>query len=68
MPKPSYNFLEASSRGERDDPVDEEDLGVSGAELDAELVEDASSLSFVSEVSMVTMGRGWVVAPVNRSG
>ena len=65
IPRPSYNFLDASSRGERDDPLEEEDLGVSGEE---ELTEEASSLSVLSEVSMVTAGRGWVVAPLKRNG
>jgi hypothetical protein len=60
MPRPSYNFLDASSRGERDVSLDEEDLGVVGEELDATEPEEElpSSLSLLSEVSIVTAGIG----------
>jgi hypothetical protein len=59
MPRPSYNFLAASSRGERDVPLEDADLGVLGDEVDAaELEEEASSLSGLSEVSMATAGSG----------
>lgn len=33
MPSPSYNFLAASSRGERGDSFDEDERGVVGDEL-----------------------------------
>ena len=60
IPRPSYNLLDASSRGEREVPFEEEDLGVFGEELDVEELEDeVSSLSLPSaEVSMVTAGSG----------
>jgi hypothetical protein len=38
MPSPSYNFFEASSRGERGISLEDEERGVVGDELD--LTED----------------------------
>jgi hypothetical protein len=35
IPSPSYNFLDASSRGERDISLEEEERGVVGDELDS---------------------------------
>jgi len=35
MPSPSYNFLEASSRGERGISLEDDERGVVGDELDA---------------------------------
>lgn len=62
IPNPSYNFFEASSRGERGISLEEDEWGVVGDEWDPvdlyELVDELSSLSLLSEVSMVTLGRG----------
>lgn len=65
MPRPSYSFLDASSRGERGVSLDEDDLGVVGEELDAtELEEEPSS----EDVSIVTAGMCWAAAELNRRG
>jgi hypothetical protein len=69
IPRPSYNFLEASSRGERGISLEEEEWGVVGEDPDLEeLVDELSSLSLVSEVSMVTLGRGCWATTLKRSG
>jgi hypothetical protein len=68
MPRPSYSFLDASSRGERGVSLDEEDLGVVGEELDAmELEEEPSSL-LSEDVSIETAGMCWAAAGLNRRG
>jgi hypothetical protein len=77
MPSPSYNFLEASSRGERGISLEDEERGVVGEELDVDLdepepVEYASSLSVASapsgEVSMATLGSGWEMTGLKHRG
>lgn len=65
IPSPSYNFLAASSRGERGMSLEEDERGVVGDEVDADLddeVDSASSPSPTSapsaEVSIATAGNG----------
>lgn len=64
IPSPSYNRLEASSRGERGISLDDEERGVVGEELDAvDLTEEpddwvSPSVSSSVVVSMETKGRG----------
>lgn len=60
IPKPSNNFLEASSRGERGVSLDEEDRGVVGEEdLTDEPEEWVSASVSSSVVSMATAGACW---------
>jgi len=69
IPKPSYNFLDASSRGERGISLDEEDRGVVGEDdLTEESEEWVSASVSSSVVSMVTAGMGWETAALKRSG
>ncbi len=70
IPRPSYNFLLASSRGERGISLEEDEWGLVGDELEPpdleELVESASSSP--SLVSMVTAGNGCDTAGLKRRG
>jgi hypothetical protein len=61
--------LDASSRGEREVSLDEDERGVVGEEWEAaELEEEPSSMSLLSEVSIVTAGMGAAAAPLKRNG
>ena len=75
MPSPSYSFLAASSRGERGMSLEEEERGVVGDELEADLDDEVDSASSPSppsapseEVSIATAGNGWDAAMLNRRG
>jgi hypothetical protein len=68
MPRPSYNFFVASSRGERGMSLDEDDLGVVGEELDAAELEDEPSSLLSDDVSIVTAGRCWAANGLNLRG
>lgn len=71
MPSPSYNFFEASSRGDKGVSLEEEERGVVGEEFDPadldELEEYPSSLS-ASDVSIATAGSGCCAARLKRKG
>lgn len=68
IPKPSYSFLEAASRGERGVPLDEEEGGVLGLEELEELASTSTSLSPSVVSSIATAGTDWEATTLNRKG
>ena len=73
MPSPSYNLLEASSRGESGISLEAAERGVVAEELDvidlSEESEECVSPSVSSStVSMATVGKEWETAELKRSG
>lgn len=70
IPRPSYNFFEASSRGESGGGISVDDAvrGVLGEELDLEETDELSSPSVPSPVTMATEESGSEAAAVKRRG